>query len=48
MTLFGKVAFLTGAARNIGWAIARRYAAESALVAVADIGQAGVKAAAAR
>lgn len=46
MTLSGKVAIITGAARGIGQAIACRYAAEGASVVVADIDQAGAEAAA--
>ena len=40
-TLDGKVALVTGAARGIGLAIAQRYAAEGAHVAVTDLNEAG-------
>ena len=43
--LTGKVAIVTGAARGIGFAIARRFAAEGASVALSDIDVAGVQAA---
>ncbi len=39
--LAGKVAFITGAASGIGQAIARRFVAEGARVALADIDEAG-------
>jgi NAD(P)-dependent dehydrogenase (short-subunit alcohol dehydrogenase family) len=46
MNLAGKVAIVTGAARGIGLAVARRYVAAGALVTVADIdGAAGAAAA---
>ncbi|MCQ8241192.1 L-iditol 2-dehydrogenase [Rhizosaccharibacter radicis] len=44
--LDGKVAIITGAARGIGLAIAQRYAAEGARVVIADINEAGARAAA--
>ena len=44
--LNGKVAFVTGAARGIGQAIARRLVSEGVKVAVADIDEAGARAAA--
>ena len=37
MRLEGKVAFVTGAAVGIGAAVARRFAAEGAAVALADV-----------
>ena len=43
----GKMAFVTGAARGLGAAIARRLASEGAQVALADIDAAGADAAAA-
>ncbi len=46
-TLEGKVALVTGAARGIGLAIAQRYAAEGAHVAVTDLNEAGAAQAAA-
>ena len=47
MTLSAKIALITGAARGIGQAIARRYAAEGASVVIADIDEAAARAAAA-
>jgi NAD(P)-dependent dehydrogenase (short-subunit alcohol dehydrogenase family) len=47
MSLQGKVAIVTGAARGIGLAVARRYAADGARVVIADIDAAGADAAAA-
>lgn len=38
--LHGKVAVVTGAARGIGFAIARRYVAEGAKLVIADIDEA--------
>ena len=46
-TLDGKSAIVTGAARGIGLAIARRYIAEGARVVIADIDESAGKAAAA-
>jgi 3-oxoacyl-[acyl-carrier protein] reductase len=43
MRLKGKVAIVTGAASGFGAEIARQYAAEGAMVAVADINEAGAK-----
>lgn len=37
MTLTGKVAIVTGAARGIGYAIAQRYSSEGARVVIADL-----------
>ncbi len=45
--LDGKVAVITGAARGIGRAIAARYVAEGATVVIADLNEAGARAAAA-
>lgn len=47
MKLQGKVAIITGAARGIGRAIARRYAEEGASVVIADLDEAAAQAAAA-
>ena len=44
-TLDGKSAIVTGAARGIGLAIARRYIAEGARVVIADIDESAGKAA---
>ena len=45
--LDGKTAIVTGGARGIGFAIARRYIAEGARVVIADIDESAGKAAAA-
>jgi len=47
MTLQGKVAIVTGAARGIGRAIAERYVREGASVVAADLNEQGAKSAAA-
>ena len=47
MKLAKKIAIVTGAASGIGLAIARRYVAEGATVAIADLKEDGAKAAAA-
>ncbi len=47
MKLQGKVAIITGAARGIGRAIARRYAEEGASVVIADLDEVAAQAAAA-
>ena len=47
MRLAGKRAFITGAASGLGRAIAAAFAAEGARVAIADIDEAGGRAAAA-
>jgi D-sorbitol dehydrogenase (acceptor) len=47
MKLQGRIALVTGAARGIGRAIAVRYVAEGAKVALADLDEAGAKTAAA-
>ena len=47
MRLENKVALITGGARGIGFAIARRYAAEGARVTIADLNEADAKRAAA-
>ena len=44
--LEGKVAIITGAARGIGLAVATRYAREGARVVIADLNEAGARAAA--
>ncbi|HOW89473.1 MAG TPA: SDR family NAD(P)-dependent oxidoreductase, partial [Elusimicrobiales bacterium] len=46
-TFDGKSALITGASRGIGYDIARAFAAEGALVAMADVNSEGVGAAAA-
>ena len=43
LTLDGKVALITGAARGIGRAVAERYAREGARVVVADLNEPGAK-----
>ena len=46
--LAGRTALITGAARGIGYAISERFAAEGARLALTDINEEGVRAAAAR
>jgi len=48
MKLGGKVALVTGSARGIGWEIVQAFAQEGARVALCDLAQADVDAAAAR
>ena len=48
VSLRGRVAVVTGAARGFGYAIARRYAEAGAALALADVDEEGVRAAAGR